>query len=70
MITEIKRLIDLFAAHLAHSRCQSLAELRPLVQTPFAEAEQEYREAGAPYGESVEGFLAWLGELRRVVKAA
>ena len=48
MASRFDNLVDLFAAHLAHKRGQSVAELRPFVRTLFEEALQEYREAGAP----------------------
>jgi hypothetical protein len=52
MASKLDNLVDQFAAHLAHKKGQSVAELRPFVRTLFEEALQEYREAGAPLGTS------------------
>jgi hypothetical protein len=70
MASRIDDLVDVFAAHLAHKRGQSVAELRPFVRTLFTEAMQEYREAGAPLGQSDEAFLVWLDERRALAKSA
>ena len=70
MASKIEHLVDVFAAHLAHKRGQSVAELRPFVRALFDEAMQEYDEAGAPYGMSDEVFLACLDERPWVVKSA
>lgn len=70
MSHDIDKLIDTFAAHLAHKRGQAAAELRPFVEGLVAEAMQEYYEAGAPYGPSEHGFLRWLGERPVLAMAA
>lgn len=69
MASKLDSLVDLFAAHLAHKKGQSIAELRPFVRTLFDEAMQEYREAGAPLGLSEEAFLVWLAERPRVARS-
>jgi len=70
MASKLDSLVDQFAAHLAHKKGQSIAELRPFVRTLFDEALQEYREAGAPLGPSEEAFLVWLAERPRVARTA
>jgi hypothetical protein len=70
MATKIDDLVDVFAAHLAHKKGQTVAELRPFVRTLIDEAMQEYREAGATYGMSEDAFLVWLDERRVVAKSA
>ena len=50
------------AAHYAHSRSQSLDVAEQHIADLVARACQEYRDAGAAYGDEVEGFLCWLSE--------
>jgi hypothetical protein len=56
-------LIDYIAAlaqHIAHERGWTDAEALRWVQVRIDEARDEYRQAGAPLGNTDEGFLAWL----------
>jgi hypothetical protein len=48
------------AGHIAHERGWSLADATAWVEHHVDEARKEYRAAGAPLGDSDQGFLAWL----------
>ncbi|HEU5103369.1 MAG TPA: hypothetical protein VFU22_30320 [Roseiflexaceae bacterium] len=48
------------AAYVARERGWSLEDATRWIEVRMAEAHEEYRQAGAPLGDSDEGFLAWL----------
>lgn len=48
------------AAHIAHERGWTLAEATRWVAHRLDEARKEYRELGAPLGDTDAGFVAWL----------
>jgi hypothetical protein len=52
--------IAALAQHIAHERGWSLAEATRWVEARMREARHEYRMAGAPLGDTDEGFTAWL----------
>jgi hypothetical protein len=56
--------LDEFAAqlaeHIAHSRGWTIGEATIWVAVRLLEARKEYRQAGAPLGDTDEGFVAWL----------
>jgi hypothetical protein len=57
-------ILDAFAAelveHVAHSRDWSLEDATTWVDHHLVEARKEYREYGAPLGDTDQGFIAWL----------
>jgi len=48
------------ATHIAHDRGWALEQATRWVERHIDEARKEYREAGAPLGDTDEGFVAWL----------
>jgi hypothetical protein len=46
--------------HIAHDRGWTRAQATRWVAHRLAEAREEYREAGAPLGDTDVAFLAWL----------
>jgi len=48
------------ATHIAHDRGWTLAQATRWVERHLDEARKEYREIGAPLGDTDVGFLAWL----------
>ena len=48
------------AAHIAHERDWTLAQATRWVAHQLDEARKEYRDAGAPLGDTDQGFVAWL----------
>ena len=48
------------AEHIAHSRGWTIGEAAIWVAVRLIEARKEYREIGAPLGDTDVGFLAWL----------
>jgi hypothetical protein len=48
------------AEHIAHDRGWTLAQATRWVARHLDEARKEYRELGAPLGDTDDGFLAWL----------
>jgi hypothetical protein len=59
MVT-LDEFIAQLAAHVAHERGCSLPEATSWVAARTAEALEEYREKGAPLGDTEQGFLAWM----------
>jgi hypothetical protein len=49
-------------AHYTHTRGQSLEVAEEHIADLVARSCQEERDAGAVYGDAVEGFLRWLSE--------
>jgi hypothetical protein len=70
MSDELDIVIDEFAFHLAHRDRLKLAEAERLIRQLITGARQEYRDAGAPYGDTAAGFLAWLDSVNRVTPSA
>jgi hypothetical protein len=56
--------LDEFAAqmaeHIAHDRGWTLEQATKWVERHLDEARKEYRDQGAPLGDTDVGFLAWL----------
>ena len=48
------------AEHTAHDRSWTLAQATRWVEHHLAEARKEYRDLGAPLGDTETGFIAWL----------
>lgn len=48
------------ARHVAHERGWTLAAATRWVEVRVAAARDEYREKGAPLGDTDEGFVAWM----------
>ena len=48
------------AQHIAHERGWSFEDALRWVQPRLDEAREEYREKGAPLGDTDAGFVAWL----------
>ena len=59
MVT-LKEFIDALAEHVAHDRGWSIQDATAWVEVRVAEAQEEYRQAGAPLGDTDVGFLVWL----------
>jgi hypothetical protein len=69
MILTIENMVEALAQHVAQTENRSLAEARSAVRLWVAAAQQKYRAAGMPHGDTVAGFLIWLTE-HRVALAA
>ena len=48
------------ARHIAHERGWTLVRATRWVEVRVAAAREEYREQGAPLGDTDEGFVAWM----------
>jgi hypothetical protein len=59
-VTALEQFIAALAAHVMHERGWTAAEAARWVEVRIAEAREEYRQAGAPLGDTDEGFIAWL----------
>jgi hypothetical protein len=70
MTDELEFVIDEFAFHLAHRDGQKLAEAEQKIRALMTRARKEYRAAGAPYGDTVAGFLAWLDGANHLTQSA
>jgi hypothetical protein len=70
MASELEFVIEELAFHLVHADAQQLAEAEHLIRRLITRARQEYREAGAPYGDTVAGFLLWLDSASRLTLSA
>jgi hypothetical protein len=57
---DLERLIAEMAREKAHHHHCSLAEATRQIRTRVVEAREEYRAAGAPYGDDDHGFCRWL----------
>ena len=64
MSVELDTLIEQMTRHIAHTSGQPLSEVRPLIRELIAAAWDEYRDEGARFGDTADGFLTWL-EARR-----
>ncbi len=60
MSDDLELLIGEMARHQAHRHQCSLAEATRQIRSLVAEARQEYRAIGAPYGDDDRGFCHWL----------
>jgi hypothetical protein len=68
-------LVDAFAHQLARDPAWPREQLRPVVRQLVIEARRQYRENGAPYGDTAEGLLRSIMEtkprfLRSVARGA
>jgi len=67
---DLELLIAEMARHQAdHHKC-SLAEVTLQIRALVAEAREEYRAAGAPYGDDDQGFCRWLLPRLRLTPSA
>jgi hypothetical protein len=67
---DLELLIVEMARHQAHHHKCSLAEATRQIRALVAEAREEYRAAGAPYGDDDQGFCRWLLARPRLTPAA
>jgi hypothetical protein len=59
-VTTLEQLIAALAEHTAHERGWTREEATRWVRARTVEAREEYRQKGAPLGDTDEGFIAWL----------
>ena len=59
MIT-LTELMGAMTVHMMHERDWTMEEAVAWVKVRIAEAREEYRQAGAPLGDTDEGFIVWL----------
>jgi hypothetical protein len=59
-VITLAEFISQLAMHTAHERGWSLQDATTWVKARVAEAREEYRQKGAPLGDTDEGFIAWL----------
>jgi hypothetical protein len=59
-MTALEQFIAALAAHVMHERGWTAAEAARWVELRVGEAREEYRQKGAPLGDTDEGFLRWL----------
>jgi hypothetical protein len=67
---DLELLIDAMAREAAHHHQCSLAAATRQIRGRSAAAREEYRAAGAPYGDDERGFCRWLLARPRVTPAA
>jgi hypothetical protein len=67
---DLELLIAAMAREVAHHHHCSLAAARRQIRSLVAEAREEYRAAGAPYGDDDQGFCRWLLARPRLTPAA
>jgi hypothetical protein len=70
MTDDLERLIAEMARHQAHHHHCSLAEATRQIRALVAEAREEYRVKGAPYGDNDHGFCRWLLAKPRLTPSA
>ena len=70
MADELEFVIEELAFHLVHDDAQQLAAAERLIRRLITHARQDYRDAGAPYGATVVGFLIWLDRANRLTPSA
>ena len=56
----LTELLGAMTVHVMHERDWSIEEAVAWVRVRIAEAHEEYRQAGAPLGDTDQGFVAWL----------
>jgi hypothetical protein len=59
-VLTLEQFVARLAEHIAHDRGWTQEQAIRWVAHHLAEAREEYREAGAPLGDTDEGFVAWL----------
>ncbi len=67
---DLELLIAEMARHQAHHHQCSLAAATRQIRSLVAEAREEYRAAGAPYGDDDHGFCHWLLARPRLTPSA
>jgi hypothetical protein len=67
---DLELLIAEMAQHQAHHHHCSLAEATQQIRALVAEAREEYRARGAPYGDDDLGFCRWLLAKPRLTPSA
>ena len=64
MSEQLNNLVERMTRQVAQRSGQRLSEVRPLIRELIAAAWDEYREDGARFGDTPEGFMMWLEERR------
>jgi hypothetical protein len=64
MSEQLNNLVERMTRQVAQRSGQRLSEVRPLIRELIAAAWDEYREDGARFGDTAEGFVMWLEERR------
>jgi hypothetical protein len=59
-MARLAEFVAALAEHVAHDRGWTLPRATAWVEEQIAGARAEYRAAGAPLGDTEEGFIAWL----------
>jgi hypothetical protein len=67
---DLELLIAAMARETAHHHQCSLATAIRQIRSLVAQAREEYRAAGAPYGDDDQGFCCWLLARPRLTPAA
>ena len=67
---DLELLVSEMARHQAHHHQCSLAEATRQIRALVAEAREEYRASGAPYGDDDHGFCRWLLAKPRLTPSA
>ena len=70
MTDDLELLIAEMARHQAHHHRCSLAVATMQIRTLVAEAREEYRARGAPYGDDDQGLCRWLLAKPRLTPSA
>jgi hypothetical protein len=67
---ELEIVIDGLAYSFVDADGCNVADAERLIRQLVTHARQAYRAAGAPYGDSVAGFLIWLDSANRLTPSA
>ena len=70
MTDDLELLIEAMVREVAHRHHCSLAAATRQIRGLVAEAREEYRAAGAPYGDDNPGFCRWLLARPRLMPCA
>lgn len=64
-MASLGELIAALAAQVANERGWSLEDATRWVEMHLLDAREEYRQKGAPLGDTEQGFIAWLSPRRQ-----
>ena len=70
MPDELEIVVDGLAFSFTEADGRNGADAERLIRELITHARQAYRAAGAPYGESMAGFLIWLDSANRLTPSA
>ena len=70
MPDELEIVIDGLIFSITSADGHNIADAERLIRQLIPHARQAYRAAGAPYGDSVAGFLIWLDQANRLTPSA